>query len=160
MEDMLNLSAAEALYLAWRMEARSVSLYERAGLVFGKLGLKPLLDDLAAEEQRHLKDFMRLLQEEEPVAPERALLLDAAAGDLLYRGGLTGAVREGAFDHPMSLLTWAADEEEQAARRYAGFARTARGEAREAFLFIAAQEETHLERLRAQIALLGRERDA
>ena len=33
---------------------------------------------------------------------------------MLFTGGLTGAVREGAFDSPLSLLIYAADEEERA----------------------------------------------
>lgn len=160
MGEKLNLSPAEALYLAYRMEARAVSLYDRAKMVFGGFGLEGLLDDLMREEQAHLRDFMRLLKEEEPVAPERAMLLDAAAGDLLYQGGLTGAVREGAFDSPGSLLRWAADEEELAVKRYRDFAGQAGGAARETFLFIAGQEETHLQRLNAQAGLLRAEKDA
>ena len=155
MGDQLDLSAAEALYLAVRMEARAVLLYERAGIVFGIGGLKAVLSELAREERAHQEDFLRLLQEEAPVAPERAMLLDAHSGDLLFEGGLTGAVREGAFDSAASLLRWAADEEERAMSRYSEFALLAKGEAREAFLHIAAQEEIHLKRLNEQLLLLS-----
>ncbi len=150
----LNLSAAEALYLAERMEARAIQLYERARIVFSLGALGILLSDLAREERGHQAEFLLLLQKEAPVSPERAMLLDAHAGDMLFEGGLTGAVREGAFDSPLSLLNWAADEEERAAARYTEFAQAAGEEAREAFLHIASQERIHLKRLKDQIGLL------
>ncbi len=159
MGEKLNLSAAEALYLAERMEARAVQLYERARVVFSLGALGILLSDLAREERGHQSEFALLLQKEAPVAPERAMLLDAQAGNMLFEGGLTGAVREGAFDSPLSLLNWAADEEERAAKRYAEFAQAAGEEAREAFLHIAAQETVHLQRLKEQIALLAGRKD-
>ncbi len=154
MGEKLNLSAAEALYLAVRMEARAVLLYERARIVFGIIGLESVLSELAREERGHQADFLRLLNQEEPVAPERAMLLDAHAGDMLFEEGLTGAVREGAFDSAASLLRWAADEEERAMKRYSEFALLAKGEAREAFLHIAGQEEVHFKRLHEQLRLL------
>lgn len=155
MGEKLNLSAAEALYLAVRMEARAVLLYERARIVFGIGALEAVLLELAREERGHQEDFLRLLDREAPVAPERAMLLDAHAGDMLFEGGLIGAVREGAFDSAASLLRWAADEEERAKTRYGEFALLATGEAREAFLHIAAQEEIHLKRLNEQLRLLS-----
>lgn len=152
MGDGLRLSAAEALYLAAGMEKRAISLYERALLVFGPVA-GDVIRALLADEREHLAGFLSLL--EERPERERAALLDAKAGDLLFEGGLMGAVREGAFDSPLSLLRYAADEEERAAERYGEFAASATGGAREAFLRIQRQEREHLKALLARAEALS-----
>lgn len=147
-----NLTPAQAVYIASQMEKRAVSLYERALLVFAQGKMKQVLQELLEDERSHLSGFERLQQMEGTVDPEDALLLDSEAGGILFSGGLMGAVREGAFDTPFSLLRFAADEEERAGRRYLGFAETTQGETRETFLLIARQEQRHLERLNSQIS--------
>ena len=149
-----NLTPAEAVFVAAQMEQRAVSLYKRALLVFAQGKMKQVLQELLEDERSHLSGFERLQQMEGTVDPENALLLDSEAGRILFSGGLTGAVREGAFDSPFSLLRFAADEEESAAQRYLGFAETTQGETRETFLLIARQEQRHLERLKSQISQL------
>lgn len=154
MSSQLNLSVAEALFLAVQMEQRAISMYERALLVFRIGNLPDILEMLLFDERAHREMFERMLQHEVPVNPERQQLLSAATGDLLFEGGLVGAVREGAFDSAVSLLSYAADEEERAAARYRQFAEIAAGQVKDTFLDIALQEQTHrerlLERLRAQ----------
>lgn len=152
MGDGLNLSAAEALYLASGMEKRAISLYERALLVFGPFA-GDVIRELLADERAHLQGFLALLEKE----PEggRAAELDAKVGDFLFEGGLTGAVREGAFDSPLSLLRYAADEEERAALRYGEIARAASGAVREVFLMIQRQEQEHLGALLARAEALS-----
>ena len=159
MSDRLNLTPAQALYVAVRMEQRAVKLYERAQLVFAQGRMKKALDEILKDERVHLQTFNELLQKEGEVSAEDALLLDAEAGNVLFAGGLTGAVREGAFDSAKSLMQYAADEEEQAAKRYTQYAEKSTGRARETFLDIAAQERRHLERLLGQIFLLEEETD-
>ena len=158
--DNRRLSPAQAVYVAMRMEQRAVKLYERALLVFAQGRMKTVLEDLLNEERAHLRGFERLSRLEGEVSGEDALLLDAEAAGLLFTGGLTGATREGAFDSPLSLLRYAADEEERAAERYTGFAEAASGDTRETFLLIARQERRHLERLLGQIFLLTEGKDA
>jgi rubrerythrin len=160
MSDIQNLSSAQAVYVAARMEQRAVALYERALMVFAQGRMKDVLQDLLKEEQAHLRGFQRLQEHEGPVGSEDGLLLDALAGEALFTGGLTGAVREGAFDSPLSLLRYAADEEERAAARYRQFAEKATGETKETFLLIARQEQRHLERLLGQIFLMEESLDA
>jgi rubrerythrin len=151
MSGNLKFSAEEALYIALRMEERAISMYERALLVFSLGELKQVITGLLGEEKEHWDSFRQLMGREAQPGPERMLLLDDEAGKTLFSGGLTGAVREGAFDSGLSLLQYAADEEEHATKRYRDFALLAQGEARKAFLTIAEQEEQHLERLQAQI---------
>ena len=154
-----KLSPAQAVYVAMRMEQRAVQLYERALLVFAQGRMKAVLEDLLREERAHLQGFERLARLEGEVSAQDALLLDGEAAQVLFSGGLTGATREGAFDSPLSLLRYAADEEERAAQRYTAFAQDASGDTRETFLLIARQERRHLERLLGQIYLLTEERD-
>ena len=151
MPDNLNLTSAQAVYVATRMEQRAVALYERALMVFAPgEEMKAVLSSLLREEQAHLDSFLRLQLLEGEVTEEDKLLLDGEAQSVLFSGGLAGAVREGAFDSPLSLLRYAADEEERAAERYGEFAASATGGAREAFLRIQRQEREHLKALLAR----------
>ncbi len=159
MSDKLNLTPAMALYVAVRMEQRAISLYERAQLVFSQGRMKKALEEILHDERAHLSTFLELLAKEGEIPSEDALLLDTAAGSVLFPGGLTGAVREGAFDSAKSLMRYAADEEQNAAKRYLLFADRAEGRARDTFLDIASQEQRHLERLLGQIFLLEEELD-
>ena len=160
MADRLNLSPAQAVYVAARMEKRAVDMYERALLVFAHGRMKDVMQELLHEEQAHLRGVERLQAMEGDILPEDALLLDGEAGRVLFSGGLTGAVREGAFDSPLSLLRFAAEEEERAAQIYTDFAAASHGETKETFLLIARQERRHLERLLGQIFLLEEELNA
>ena len=155
MPDRLNLTSAQAVYVATRMEQRAVELYERALLVFAPgEEMKQVLAELLHEERAHLDSFLRLQQLEGEVNEEDKLLLDGEAQTVLFAGGLTGAVREGAFDSPLSLLLYAADDDWRAVAIYHAYANNAHGSTRETFLLIARQEQRHLDRLNAQIARL------
>jgi len=161
MPDNLNLTSAQAVYVATRMEQRAVALYERALMVFAPgEEMKAVLSSLLREEQAHLDSFLRLQLLEGEVTEEDKLLLDGEAQSVLFSGGLAGAVREGAFDSPLSLLHYAADEEERAVARYHAYANNAHGNTRETFLLIARQEQRHLDRINTQIARLQEEADA
>lgn len=139
-----RLTPGEALYLAIQMEQNAISLYERGLMVFAQGAMKPVLRELLEEERAHKAGFERLLATQPAVSPERRQALDEEAGGLLFEGGLSGAVREGAFDSVFSLLRFAAHEEERAAARYHQLAKQNEGAVREAFLLIAQQEEIHL----------------
>lgn len=160
MADKLVMGPAQAVYMAASMERRAVRLYERAALVFSQGRLRQVMDDLLMEERSHLQGFERLQRLEGAVSPEDAQLLDQRAAGTLFEGGLTGAVREGAFDSAVSLLRFAADEEERAAATYERFAEGTHGQTRETFLLIARQERRHLERLLGQLYLLEETGDA
>ena len=160
MVDKLKLTSAQAVYVAARMEQRAVTLYERALMVFAQGDMKQVIEDLLQEERAHLDTFLRLQKLEGEIAPEDALILDGEAENVLFTGGLTGAVREGAFDSPLSLLIYAADEEERAMAFYRAHAQNAQGDTRETFLLIARQEQRHFERLQQQISQLQEDMDA
>ncbi|NLX82647.1 MAG: hypothetical protein GXZ04_02350 [Clostridiales bacterium] len=160
MVDKTKLTSAQAVYVAARMEQRAVNLYERAQMVFALGEMKPVIEGLLHEERAHLDTFQRLQKMEGQVAPDDAQILDAEAENVPFTGGLMGAVREGAFDSILSLLIYAADEEERAMAFYRAQAQTAQGDTRETFLLIARQEQRHLERLQQQISQLQEDMNA
>lgn len=152
MTHLQGITAAEALHLACQMERRALSLYERAALVFKMPAIQKVLAELIKQEEEHRTTFERLASQETPVPFERQNELLAQVGDLLFVGGLTGAVREGAFDSAVSLLRFALDEEERAALRYREFAKLTQGRVQETFLQIARQEDGHVKQLARELA--------
>ena len=112
----------EALYLACEMEKRAVDMYERAQILFIGTSLAPMIEELIADERRHLDTFGKMWEEGAALSAERKLLLAAHAGEMLFSGGLMQAKREGAFDDPLALLRYAYDWETDATRRYEAYA--------------------------------------
>ncbi len=151
MDSQARFSQEEILFIATRMESRAIALYERASLVFALGELKPILTELLAAEREHLKAFSQIMAQGSPVPPSRLRALEEEAGASIFEDGLEGAMHEGAFDSAISLLMYAADEEERSAERYRAFAQLTQAEAKKTFLFIANQEDLHLERLTSEV---------
>ncbi len=72
------------------------------------------------------------------------MLLSALADEVLFEGGLNRMLREGVLESNQSLLDYAAQEEQKAIDTYTSYAELCEGDAKEAFLQIAAEEKTHL----------------
>ena len=144
---MAAFSAQEALFIAVEMEKRAISFYERAQVVFLEAELAAAIGRLQQDERAHLARFEALRGDAGEVDEEK-MLLSAEADGLLFSGGLMEAARKGAFQSREALITYAAKQEEGAIRSYQSFARISQGEARGAFLAIAAEEERHLRALR------------
>lgn len=144
----------EALFIACEMETTAVQLYTRALQVLESQGRErePLYAqtrDMLADEQRHLCRFRSLYCGLDG-AQEHALALSAIGEGVLFEGGLMGAARAGLLSDAPSMLRLAADAERASARKYREFAALAQsGEAREALLMIAAEEDAHLRELEA-----------
>lgn len=144
----------EALFIACEMETAAVQLYTRALQVLEGQGRErePLYAqtrDMLADEQRHLCRFRSLYRGLDG-EQEHALALAAVAEGVLFEGGLMGAARAGLLADAPSMLRLAADAERASARKYREFAALAQsGEAREALLMIAAEEDAHLLELEA-----------
>lgn len=152
-------TAQEALFIACEMERGAVQLYQRALLLMKELGrgeetLMAHLQQMLRDEQRHLQQFSSLYEKlEEPM--EQQLLLSAVAENVLFRGGLMGAVREGILRSAEGMLRFAAQSEENAVQTYRAFAEQCGQEhAGAVLLAIAAEEERHLADLRLQESVL------
>lgn len=148
-------TAQEALFMACEMESSAIQLYTRALSLMEQLGRQdePLYDHLAlmrADEQEHLSQF-QALGGRDGLADDRRVALAAAAGNILFEGGLMGAARAGLLSDVEGMLRFAMLAEETSARKYREFASlTASPDAREALERIAAEEDRHLDDLRAQ----------
>ncbi len=146
-------TAGEAYYLAAEMERRAVRLYERALLLFDKPVLRERVAQILADEREHLRRFTALKDGEAPDA-ECGLCLSAESARILFSGGLMKAHRLGAFESECALLLYAAHEEQSAVEIYRGFAEQfhQNDACTQAFLSIAAEEQSHLDALNARIA--------
>ncbi len=142
--------AGEALYIACQMEKRAIRLYERALAVFEDGVCQDAVRAILDEERTHLDQFSRMGAETPDF--ERAQLLSAQAAGVLFSGGLMEAQRRGAFESVARLYAFAAEEEAEAAGRYAAFASALSGEAAAAFSAVAMEEKRHLNRLNALLA--------
>lgn len=145
----MNLSihtAEEALYIACEMEKRAIRMYERMLLLFRTPENQKMLNDLLSDERSHLKRFREMMEGAPPMA-EEALLLSAEAAGILFRGGLTEALRKGAVGTSESLLKYAMEQEEIAVKTYLGFADACAGKAAQMLRDIAGEEGEHLRAL-------------
>ncbi len=145
--------AGEALFIACEMEKRAIRLYERALSVFPDSPCQAAVGAILSDERNHLRQFSQMGAT--AAGFERAQLLSAQAGQVLFPGGLVEAQRRGAFDSVRALYAFAAEEELRAVQTYTGFAESLSGDASAAFSAIALEEKQHLNRLRELLALAG-----
>ncbi len=153
-------SAQEALFVACEMERGAIQLYERALMLLRNAGRdkEPLyaqVSSMLADEKQHLAQFQELYTGLE-AALEQRLALAAVASDVLFPGGLMGAVRQGLLENELGMLRFAARAEETAAATYRAFAAQAATErAAEMLNGIALEEDKHLRVLREHEASLS-----
>lgn len=138
----------EALFIAAEMEKRAIRMYERMALLFEDEGTRTMLKHLLRDEENHLRSFSLWLDGHVPAA-ENALILSAEAAGILFRGGLTEALRHGAASSANAVRLYAIEQEEIAVRAYRAFAAQCEGDAKAAFLSIAEEENRHLAELQA-----------
>ena len=150
-------SAQEALFIACEMERNAIALYDRALMLVHQEILKKAdsaleerLTLMRDDEKRHLETFRTLYTGMDESA-EKTLTLASIAADVLFPGGLVGAVRSGLLNDVPSMLRFAAQEEEKAINIYLSFAAQSGNEAACSMLTaIAHEEKRHLEVLQRQ----------
>lgn len=146
-------STQEALFIACEMERGAIHLYERALMLLGDQGRdqEPIRSQLAymlADEKQHLAQFQELYTGLD-TQMERQLTLAAVASAVLFPGGLMNAVREGLIKDEQSMVAFAANAEQTAARTYRAFAdQCTDSRASEMLIGIALEEDKHLRTLR------------
>jgi rubrerythrin len=150
--DMQIRSTQEALYIACEMERGAVQLYERALMLLksqdrDREPLRAQISYMLADEKQHLSQFMELFTGLNSEA-ERVLTLGAITADILFPGGLMGAVRQGLLSDEKGMLAFAAAAEATAAQTYRAFAAQCDDpRAAEMLLGIALEEDKHLRSL-------------
>jgi len=154
-------SDLEGLRIAVEMERRGVEFYRRAARLTKSAQVVALLEELAAEEEQHQRDFARLMAEQSEgryteaaacYSAETSAYLSAIAAEVVFPGGLMQVGRLGGFDSLSAILTTAIDSEKNSILFY-GELRDLTGDpgARDAFSQIITQEKVHLARLQEQL---------
>lgn len=151
----------EGLRIAIEMERRGVEFYRRAARLTKSAHIVEMLEELAAEEEVHQRDFTDLLTRqcegrdgEAAVcySGETSAYLSAIAADVVFPGGLMEVGRRGGFDSLPAILSTAIDSEKNSILFYTEL-RDLTGDpgSREAFGTVVAQEKVHLARLQQQL---------
>ncbi len=154
-------SDLEGLRIAVEMERRGVKFYRRAARLTKSAHIAQMLEELAAEEECHERDFSKLMADQcdgrytEAAAcytGETSAYLSAVAADVVFPGGLMEVGRRGGFESLPAILTTAIDSEKNSILFYSEL-RDLTGDpgAREAFASVVAQEKVHLARLQQQL---------
>ena len=159
-------SDLEGLRIAVEMEKRGVEFYRRAARLTKSEGIVQMLEELAAEEEQHERDFAKLLEDqctgrnaESAVcySGETSAYLSAIAADIVFPGGLMEVGRRGGFDSLPAILTTAIDSEKNSILFYSELKDLTKDEGSKfAFGSIILQEKVHLARLQEQLNLSER----
>jgi rubrerythrin len=154
-------SDLEGLRIAVEMEKRGVELYRRAARLTKTPHIVQMLEELAAEEEGHQRDFGKLMEahcsgryQEAAVcySGETSAYLSAIAADVVFPGGLMEVGRRGGFDSLPAILTTAIDSEKSSILFYSELRDLTKDEgAKEAFAQVISQEKVHLARLQQQL---------
>lgn len=149
----------EGIRIAVEMERRGRDFYDAAARVAKSEQMREMLRKLKAEEVVHMQQFGRLHEREQsnaaaakPYSKETSAFLTALAADIVFSDGLVAVGVKGGFDDPAVMLKEAIESEQESIDFYATLEReTEDDHAKEIFREIIAQEQSHQERLRAQL---------
>ena len=152
---MVVRNESQALCVAVEMERRAIRVYERALMLAKDAQVISGVQEILADERRHLARFSEMHACHQLDASEEKLLISAMAADVLFTGGVMEMKREQALATLRGLYQYAADSEAGAVRTYAEFAQKCDDPAvKETFLSIVREESTHLAELKNRIAAL------
>lgn len=149
----------EGIRIAVEMERRGRDFYDAAARVARSEQMREMLKKLKAEEVVHMQQFGRLHEREQgnmaaakPYSRETSAFLTALAADIVFSDGLVAVGVKGGFDDPAVMLREAIESEQESIDFYTTLEReTEDDHAKEIFREIIAQEQSHQERLRAQL---------
>ena len=156
-----SFSDLEGLRIAVEMERRGVEFYRRAARLTKSVHSVKMLEELAAEEEGHQREFSKLMENqctcrsaEAAVcySGETSAYLSAIAADIVFTGGLMEVGRRGGFDSLPAILTTAIDSEKNSILFYSEL-RDLTGDpgAQQAFGSVISQEKVHLAKLQQQL---------
>ena len=152
---MVVKNECQALCIAVEMERRAIRVYERALMLAQDAQVRAGIEEILADERRHLQRFSAMRECRMVDEAEERLLISAMAAEVLFTGGVMEMKREQALKTLKGLYQYAADSEADAVRTYADFARKCADPAVQAvFTDIVREETSHLMELRAWIARL------
>ena len=152
---MVVKNECQALCIAVEMERRAIRVYERALMLAQDAQVRAGIEEILADERRHLQRFSAMRECHMVDEAEERLLISSMAAEVLFTGGVMEMKREQALKTLKGLYQYAADSEADAVRTYADFAKKCADPAVHAvFMDIVREESSHLVELRGKLAAM------
>ena len=152
---MVVKNECQALCIAVEMERRAIRVYERALMLAQDAQVRAGIEEILADERRHLQRFSAMRECHMVDEAEERLLISSMAAEVLFTGGVMEMKREHALTTLKGLYQYAADSEADAVRTYADFAKKCADPAvHDVFMDIVREESSHLVELRGKLAAI------
>ena len=152
---MVVKNECQALCIAVEMERRAIRVYERALMLAQDAQVRAGIEEILADERRHLQRFSAMRECHMVDEAEERLLISSMAAEVLFTGGVMEMKREQALKTLKGLYQYAADSEADAVRTYADFAKKCADPAvHDVFMDIVREESSHLVELRGKLAAI------
>ena len=152
---MVVKNECQALCIAVEMERRAIRVYERALVLAQDAQVRAGIEEILADERRHLQRFSAMRECHMVDEAEERLLISSMAAEVLFTGGVMEMKREQALTTLRGLYQYAADSEADAVRTYADFAKKCADPAvHDVFMDIVREESSHLVELRGKLAAM------
>ena len=152
---MVVKNECQALCIAVEMERRAIRVYERALMMAQDAQVRAGIEEILADERRHLQRFSAMRECHMVDEAEERLLISSMAAEVLFTGGVMEMKREQALTTLKGLYQYAADSEADAVRTYADFAKKCADPAvHDVFMDIVREESSHLVELRGKLAAM------
>ena len=152
---MVVRNEGQALCVAVEMERRAIRVYERALMLAQDAQVRAGIEEILADERRHLQRFSAMRECRMVDEAEERLLISSMAAEVLFTGGVMEMKREQALTTLRGLYQYAADSEADAVRTYADFAKKCADPAvHDVFMDIVREESSHLVELRGKLVAM------
>ena len=152
---MVVKNECQALCIAVEMERRAIRVYERALMLAQDAQVRAGIEEILADERRHLQRFSAMRECRMVDEAEERLLISSMAAEVLFTGGVMEMKREQALKTLKGLYQYAADSEADAVRTYADFAKKCADPAvHDVFMDIVREESSHLVEVRGKLAAI------
>lgn len=149
-------SDSEGIRIAVEIERRGGDFYRRAARISKDESVRAFLNDLASDEEMHMREFSRLSERvraggETMYSPEESAYLSAVAADVVFTDGLRGLLKTG-LESPRAIVEHAIQSEKDSILFYSEMAALTHDDgARTLFRDIISQEKMHLSRLQRML---------
>ena len=142
---MVVKNECQALCIAVEMERRAIRVYERALMLAQDAQVRAGIEEILADERRHLQRFSAMRECHMVDEAEERLLISSMAAEVLFTGGVMEMKREQALTTLEGLYRYAADSEAGAVETYGTFASKCADErVHDTFMAIVHEESEHL----------------
>ena len=155
-------SDSEGVRIAVEIERRGGDFYRRAAKITKDEAARAFLNELAADEEAHMREFSRLRERIDvrggaAYSAEESAYLSAVAADVVFTDGLRGLARTG-LESPRAILEHSIQSEKDSILFYSELAEKACDDkARRIFGEIIRQEKGHMRMLQMRLANIASE---